>query len=514
LELAGRYRIERFVARGGMGEVYEVYDTAMGERIALKTVASHLSGDGEAIAQLRSEVQLARRVSHKNVCRIYDLGTHETGDGPPIVFLSMELIEGESVAERLLRKPRPTVDEVRNLAAGILEGLAAAHEAGVLHRDLKGENVMLRETFGGGVSPVLMDFGLASALNPNSSRVSGDGALVGSLAYMAPEQVQGEPLRVATDLYAFGVIVFEMLTGRLPFEASTPAVAAIRRLQEAAPRLRDIRPELPADLDRVIGRCLERDPKDRFGSAREVLTQLSLPLTDSERTPSTHPGPSSDHVTAKNSIEPETQRDPLATGGVDAPSTPAASPATRRPNHAVWLVAAVGLGTLLLTARSFQVERPAIGSPTPDTSQRPAAVQDPSSPALEHEAPRRGREVARDLEPASHSTPDLPSEPTSPTPNKEPPLEKSSTRTATARLTPTASKELPPIGLRGHVPAASTVVPAGKLAKPVIPVTSVVAGPATDSRPEPSPSAPSQSPPAARQCPPGLLCPEALLSRP
>ncbi len=272
--LAGRYCIQNFVARGGMGEVYEAYDEALGERIAIKTVASHYVGDTEAIAQLKAEVQLARRISHRNVCRIYDLERHRPEDGPPLFFLKMEFIEGQSLGERLKGEHHLSESEARHTCIGILEGLQAAHEAGVLHRDLKTDNVMFRTDRSGRLAPVLMDFGLASALNPNSSRVSGDHALIGSLSYMAPEQVQGDALRPATDLYAVGVILFEMLTGRLPFPAPTPALAAIKRLQEDAPRIRDIDPSLPDELDRIVARCLERNPRDRYRSAREMLADL------------------------------------------------------------------------------------------------------------------------------------------------------------------------------------------------------------------------------------------------
>jgi serine/threonine protein kinase len=192
----------------------------------------------------------------------------------------MEFIHGTSLAALIAASVRLDVERARRISIGILEGLRAAHQAGVIHRDLKSDNVMLRTDRGDGLEPVLMDFGLASALNPNESRVSGDQALIGSLAYMAPEQVRGEPLRVATDLYAFGVILFEMLTGRLPFEGPTPAIAAIRRLQEPAPALRSIDPSLSPELERVVARCLERDPKRRYASARSILEALGAPTAE------------------------------------------------------------------------------------------------------------------------------------------------------------------------------------------------------------------------------------------
>lgn len=272
--LAGRYRIDWFIARGGMGEVYAAYDRELGDRIALKTMHSALAGDPEGLAALKAEVSLSRKVSHGNVCRIHDLGVHSVAGYPNLMFLTMEFVDGESLASRLHREGALSERDAVHVACGILAGLAAAHEAGVLHRDLKSDNIMLRRRQGGGVTPVIMDFGLASALNPNSSRVSSDQALVGSLGYMAPEQVQGDVLRAVTDVYALGVILFEMLTGRLPFRASTPALAALKRLHEPAPLVRTIEPNVSPAVERVVERALQARPHDRYRSALAMLHDL------------------------------------------------------------------------------------------------------------------------------------------------------------------------------------------------------------------------------------------------
>lgn len=272
--LAGRYRIDWFIARGGMGEVYAAYDQELGERIALKTMHSALAGDPEGLAALKAEVLLSRKVSHGNVCRIHDLGVHSVPGYPNLMFLTMEFVDGESLASRLHREGALPERDAVHIACGILAGLAAAHEAGVLHRDLKSDNIMLRRRKGGGVTPVIMDFGLASALNPNSSRISSDQALVGSLGYMAPEQVQGDVLRAVTDVYSLGVILFEMLTGRLPFRASTPALAALKRLHEPAPLVRTIEPSVSPAVERVVERALQARPHDRYRSALAMLHDL------------------------------------------------------------------------------------------------------------------------------------------------------------------------------------------------------------------------------------------------
>jgi serine/threonine protein kinase len=272
--LADRYRIDWFIARGGMGEVYAAFDRELGDRIALKTMNSTLAGDPEGLAALKAEVSLSRKVSHTNVCRIHDLGVHSVVGYPSLMFLTMEFVEGESLASRILRDGALPEAEAVQFAGGILAGLAAAHEAGVLHRDLKSDNIMLRKRPGGGVTPVIMDFGLASALSPNSSRISGDQALVGSLGYMAPEQVQGDVLRAVTDVYSLGVILFEMLTGQLPFRASTPALAALKRLHEPAPLVRRIEPNISFEVERIVARALQSKPHDRYRSAAAMLYEL------------------------------------------------------------------------------------------------------------------------------------------------------------------------------------------------------------------------------------------------
>jgi serine/threonine protein kinase len=272
--LAGRYRIDHFIARGGMGEVYAAHDCVLADKIALKTVTATASGDVEAINALRAEVTLSRKISHPNVCRMHDIGVHVSPDAPQLTFLTMEYVDGESLGARLLREGAIPEAEAARMLSGILAGLQAAHDAGVLHRDLKSDNVMLRSRPNSEPTPLIMDFGLASALSPNSSRVSSDHAMVGSLAYMAPEQVQGDALRVVTDVYSVGVIFFEALTGQLPFKATSPALAALKRLHEPAPRVRSVDPRISQELDRIVAKALQHRPQDRYPSARAMHQEL------------------------------------------------------------------------------------------------------------------------------------------------------------------------------------------------------------------------------------------------
>jgi hypothetical protein len=269
--VARRYRIHRFVARGGMGEVYDAFDRDLHERVALKTVLSTSNESFRAVRRLRAEVQLAHRVSHPNVCRIYDLGTHVLPNGSPLNFLTMEFIDGESLRSRIERG-RLSPDESIQFARQLLLGLAAAHSAGILHRDFKSENVMLRSTKDAAApSAVIMDFGLASPMDANAALfTSGANALVGTPCYMAPEQLEGAQLSAASDLYSFGVVWFEMLTGALPFSVRTP----FDRLRREAPRPSKTCSDVPAELDAIIGRCLSKRRLERFSSAEEVLDAL------------------------------------------------------------------------------------------------------------------------------------------------------------------------------------------------------------------------------------------------
>jgi len=269
-----RYLIRRFIARGGMGEVYEAFDRDLQERVALKTVTSTACDNDSAVRRLKAEVQLARRVSHPNVCRIYDFGTHVMSDtGAQISFLTMEFVDGETLGQRVRLAGALPVAEARELGRQLLGGLSAAHQAGVLHRDFKSDNVMLREDTG---APLILDFGLARALEEGSRNPSASAPnLLGTFGYIAPEQLQGQPHSTASDVYSFGVVWFEMLTGELPFgSGASPVATALARLQRPASAPSAKNPLVPSDLDAIVLGCLRRTPQDRFQTASEALAAL------------------------------------------------------------------------------------------------------------------------------------------------------------------------------------------------------------------------------------------------
>ncbi|HEV8630733.1 MAG TPA: tetratricopeptide repeat protein [Thermoanaerobaculia bacterium] len=280
--VAGRYRIERFIAKGGMGEVYAAFDTALNDHVALKTVRPDVAADELALERFKREIHLARQVTHRNVCRIHDLGAYRS-DSPlaalyprgEILFVTMELLRGESLAERLARRGPMIEEDALPLVKQMVAALDAAHAAGIVHRDFKCANVILEPAGPDEVRAVVTDFGLARGGHTDSgATLTVAGAVMGSPAYMAPEQVDGSTTTAAVDIYALGVVIFEMVTGRLPFRGESPLSTAIKRLTEAPPRPSSLKPGLEPRWDETILRCLQRKPADRFVKAGDVVAAL------------------------------------------------------------------------------------------------------------------------------------------------------------------------------------------------------------------------------------------------
>ena len=278
--VADRYRIVRFIGRGGMGEVYEADDLELRQRLALKTVRPEIARDQLAIERFKREIRIARKVTHPNVCRIFDLGHHRRApSGHEITFLTMELLSGETLAERLRRTGRMGTAEALPLARQITAGLAAAHAAGIVHRDLKADNIILvpSEDVEQSTRAVVTDFGLAHAgtasdrLTELSTTIE---AIAGTPAYMAPEQVEGGRVTAASDIYSLGIVLYEIVTGALPFVGDSPLSTAVKRLKEVPPSPRSLVPGLDSRWDTTILRCLDRDPADRFASAGDVAKAL------------------------------------------------------------------------------------------------------------------------------------------------------------------------------------------------------------------------------------------------
>jgi eukaryotic-like serine/threonine-protein kinase len=264
--LGGRFEVCRLLGRGGMGEVYEADDRTEGGKVAIKAMLACDESGSQAVARFRREIQLAKRISHPNVCRLNNLFVHESA-AEPVLVLSMELIDGETLAARMERG-RLTVEETEHLLRQILNGIEAAHQSGIIHRDLKPSNLMLCQE-AGECRIKITDFGLARPQVSSGTSVSATNAIVGTLDYMAPEQLEGRAT-TQSDIYAVGIILFEMLTGQKPFDGTSGLEAAIKRLTTAPARPRQVAPDIPGHWERLILKCLERDPAERFRNVAEV----------------------------------------------------------------------------------------------------------------------------------------------------------------------------------------------------------------------------------------------------
>lgn len=262
-----------------MGEVYEAEDQELHERVALKTILPRFSLNDAAQVRFRQEVNLARKVTHPNVCRVFDVFRHpstpDAASGDGILFVTMELLAGETLAGRLAKSGRLPSAEALPIALQLSDALAAAHAAGIVHRDFKSANVMLVPSEGGGTRAVVMDFGIAHTFAPTSPdsvthTLTSAGEIVGTPAYMAPEQLEGRTITPATDVYALGLVLYEMLTGIRPFENMSLVEAAMARLRHPPRSGRRFAGGMDRRWARVIDRCLEYDPARRFPAAADV----------------------------------------------------------------------------------------------------------------------------------------------------------------------------------------------------------------------------------------------------
>lgn len=280
--VAERYCIKRLLGRGGMGEVYEALDLVERVCVALKTVKATACDQPHATARLLSELRAGRRVRHPNVCRLLDHHRHAslTAGNADLHFFTMQLLHGQTLRQRVQSAGPFCVEQAVEVARSILSGLAAIHDARIVHRDLKSDNVMLEQR-GREQRVTIIDFGLArrthavKAVSPAASS-----GLSGSLGYMAPEQVLGKRVGPEADVFSFGVVMFEALTGRLPFDGleGSSVTFVARQLCPRVLGLRDIVRHAPPELDRFLGRCLAMQPAERFADGRRALHELAALL--------------------------------------------------------------------------------------------------------------------------------------------------------------------------------------------------------------------------------------------
>src|SRR4051812_43354370 len=259
--LGGRYRIIALLGRGGMGEVYRATDLTLGQSVALKFLPEQASQNQALLERFHGEVRIARQVSHPNVCRVYDIGEV---DGTP--FISMEYVDGEDLASLLQRIGRLPGDKALEAARKICAGLAAAHDRGIIHRDLKPQNIMLNKR--GEV--LIMDFGLAGL----ADQLSGAEVRNGTPAYMAPEQLKGAEVTARSDIYSLGLVLYELFTGKRPWEATTLPDLISQQESAQLTSISAIATDVDPSVEKVIRRCLDPDPARRPGSSLSVSAAL------------------------------------------------------------------------------------------------------------------------------------------------------------------------------------------------------------------------------------------------
>jgi serine/threonine protein kinase len=271
--VANRFVIRQLLGKGGMGAVYEAHDKEMNSVVALKTILPELARNDQALKRFRREIKAARLVTSRNVCRTFDIGYHPLAEGGTVIFVTMEYLQGETLLDWLRKQPPLTLDQAMPLVRQMVSGLEAIHEKGVIHRDFKSANVMLVEERGG-LRAVITDFGLARLNDPGPDSAGMTRGGMGSPDYMAPEQVEGKEPTAATDVYALGVVVYEMLTGNRPYTADNVQQLMFRRISEPPTPPRVHNPAIEPRVEAVILKCLAREQEKRYQTPGEVMDAL------------------------------------------------------------------------------------------------------------------------------------------------------------------------------------------------------------------------------------------------
>src|SRR6267142_4680083 len=385
--LAEKYLIEQLIKRGGMGAVYRGKHVMMDKTVAIKVLRPSLAGDDHVVARFSREAKAASRISHPHAVSVTDFGEAENG----VVFLVMEYLDGQTLKEVIRNEGQMPLDRAVEIVRQVSGALDAAHKQGVVHRDLKSENIMLSRTNGGDWAKVL-DFGIAKIQQPEGARdhdITAANLVIGTPQYMSPEQCsQTGPIDARSDVYSLGVILYEMLAGRVPFTGESPTVIMMKQVQDTPPSILEARPDLPGGISGVVERALAKKPADRFQTAGELFAALSetaseapavTALTETPATVANEPvkvEDDADEVTVVRPREPLTvprsrQEIPLSSP-VQEPGSREVSPWRIMVPAAIVLVAVFGI-VFLLTRSSGQ---------TPPANQTPGQTNlsaDPNS---------------------------------------------------------------------------------------------------------------------------------------
>jgi serine/threonine protein kinase/Flp pilus assembly protein TadD len=261
---AGKYQIIEELGQGGMGRVYKALDTTVNEKVALKLIKPEIAVDKKTIERFKNELKFARKIRHKNVCQMYDLNTEEGS-----YYITMEYVTGQDLKGLIRQSGRLAVETGISITKQICDGLEEAHRLGVVHRDLKPSNIMIDRDG----SARIMDFGIARSVERKG--LTGAGVMIGTPEYMSPEQVESKETDQRSDIYSLGVILYEMVTGRVPFEGDTPFTVGVKHKSETPTDPKELNAQIPEDLSRVIMKCLEKDKEKRYQDAGEVRAEIA-----------------------------------------------------------------------------------------------------------------------------------------------------------------------------------------------------------------------------------------------
>src|SRR6266536_1437668 len=351
--LGARYQILKILGQGGMGAVYQARDQELDRIIAVKVIRPELASNPSILQRFKQELILSRHVTHKNVVRIFDLCEAEGTK-----FITMEFVEGEDLRTVLRHRGKFSARKAVAVVQQICRALEAAHAEGVIHRDLKPQNIM-RDPQG---RIVVMDFGLARSLEFDG--MTQTGALVGTLEYMSPEQALGAVLDQRSDLFAVGLIFYELLTGKAPYKADTAIASLMKRTHERAVPASDVDASVPVSLSMIVSRCLERDPKDRYESATELLRELDAWSSD----------PALATIPASHASVPPTPP-PVAAAASSISGPRSVQISLNLPSQRSWMWAAVALGVVVLFF-AVPVTRHLVFRPAVESTETPIGIPD------------------------------------------------------------------------------------------------------------------------------------------
>jgi serine/threonine protein kinase len=269
--LAGKYRIDGFLKRGGMGSVYRGTHVMLDKPVAIKLIKPELVTSEDTIRRFQREARAASQLSHPNIVAVYDLGQAEDG----MLYIAMELVSGESLKDHVKKQGPMEPHRATRIVKAIASALALAHQNNIIHRDLKPQNIMMTRDNEGREIPKLLDFGIAKTFDPDSPALTSTGMVLGTPQYMSPEQAAGKPVDARADLYSLGIIFYEMLAGKVPFDDPSIPAILVKHLNEMPKRPSELREDLPSSLEQIVLRCLEKDPEKRFAGAEEFSSALA-----------------------------------------------------------------------------------------------------------------------------------------------------------------------------------------------------------------------------------------------